>query len=433
MTGPPTRVLLMGLNYPPERTGVAPYTGAAAAGLRLRGIATGVITAHPHYPSWRIFEGYGQWSRRETIADVDVRRVRHYVPRKPSTVRRVVSELTFGARQVWTRWGSPDVIVAVSPALLATALVVARAKLISHGTPVVVWVQDLYTVGVTETGRGGRGSRRAISAIEGWVLRNAAAVIVIHKRFADRITKDFGVPGDKIQVVRNWAHLGPMSPLNTDSVRASHGWRDDETVVLHAGNIGVKQGLENVIEAARLAADRKAPLRFVFLGGGGERDRIRALANHLPTVQFIDPLPDEEFASTLIAADVLLVNEKAGVAEMAVPSKLTSYFSTGRPVLAATDHDGITAEEVAAAGAGLVVASDDPASLLAGALALRAQPEAARRHGENGLRYRQTVLDEETALDRLSEILTAVAAERATPSGRQHTTAAEAPNGVPLD
>ena len=73
----------MGINYPPEHTGIAPYTGAMSLGLARRGIAARVITAHPHYPDWKVKPGYGQWSRRELLNGVDVKRVRHYVPSPP--------------------------------------------------------------------------------------------------------------------------------------------------------------------------------------------------------------------------------------------------------------------------------------------------------------------------------------------------------------
>ncbi len=50
-----------------------------------------------------------------------------------------------------------------------------------------------------------------------------------------------------------------------------------------------------------------------------------------------------------------MVNELPGVANMAVPSKLTSYFDAARPVLAATEMGGITASEIEQARAGVVV------------------------------------------------------------------------------
>ncbi|WP_292833494.1 glycosyltransferase family 4 protein [Microbacterium sp.] len=403
MTAP--RVLLLGLNFPPEKTGISPYTGAMARGLARLGYVTRVLTTHPHYPDWKVQSGYGEWSRSEQIAGVAVTRLKHYVPTQPRGVRRALSEASFGARAAAHRWGGPDAIVVVSPALISSVLVAMRAKLTHRKTPLVVWVQDLYTLGMVETGQSGALPVRVIAALEGWLLRSADRVVVIHDRFAERVAEDFGVPCDRIEVVRNWTHLPPAPEVDVVSARERLGWTPAETVVLHAGNMGVKQGLHNVIEAARVASDRELPVRFVLLGHGSERDRLKELGQGLPTLEFLSPLNDADFSAALASADCLLVNELPGVSEMAVPSKLTSYFSAGRPVVAATDIRGITAEEIRAADAGIVVRAGDPEALLDAIRGLAADPGHAEHLGKNGRLYRESVLDEQMAIKRFSEML----------------------------
>lgn len=401
-----SRVLVLGLNYPPERTGISPYTGSMARGLARRGFVTRVLTSHPHYPDWKVQSGYGQWSRSEQIDGVDVTRLKHYVPRQPKSLRRALSEMSFGARSASSDWDSPDAIVVVSPALISSLISAARAKLTHRTTPLVVWVQDLYTLGMMETGQAGRFSVRMMSALEGWLLRNADRVVVIHDRFAKRIAEDFGVRADRIEVVRNWTHLAPAPDVDIDGARAALGWAPGEVIVLHAGNMGVKQGLENVVSAAKIAEERGLPVRFVLLGHGSERDRLKELGQGLSTLDFLSPLNDAEFFAALASADSLLVNELPGVSEMAVPSKLTSYFSAGRPVVAATDVSGITAEEIRTADAGVVVPAGDPEALLDAVTTLAADPGHAEHLGKNGRLYRKTVLDEESAINRFTEMLT---------------------------
>ena len=100
---------------------------------------------------------------------------------------------------------------------------------------------------------------------------------------------------------------------------------------------------------------------------------------------------------------------------MAVPSKLTSYFDAGRPVVASTDVGGITASEVLAAEAGIVVPAGAPDELVDAVLSVTADPDAAQRFGLNGRRYRESVLDEEAAIEqwvRLLSELSAVPARR---------------------
>jgi glycosyltransferase involved in cell wall biosynthesis len=321
-------------------------------------------------------------------------------------VRRALSEASFGARVATHDWSDPDAIVAVSPALISSLFGVLRAKLTQRKKPLVVWVQDLYTLGMVETGQAGGFAVKVMSALEGWLLRSADKVIVIHDRFAARVADDFGVPRDRIEVVRNWTHLPPSPTVDVDAARETLGWGKGEIVVLHAGNMGVKQGLENVVDAARLASERELPVRFVLLGHGSERDRLKALGEGLDTLEFLSPLNDADFSAALASADSLLVNELPGVSEMAVPSKLTSYFSAGRPVVAATDVSGITAEEVRAAEAGVVVPAGDPEALLDAVTALGADSGHAEHLGKNGRLYRKTVLDEESAINRFTEMLT---------------------------
>ncbi len=135
-------------------------------------------------------------------------------------------------------------------------------------------------------------------------------VVVIHDRFADRVHEDFGVPRDRIAVVRNWTHISAMPQVDVPEVRRRFGWSDDETVVLHTGNMGVKQGLHHVVDAGRIAHDRGQKIRFVLVGNGAQRDQLQARIDERPTsTAILPPLGDREFAEVLQAADVLLVNE----------------------------------------------------------------------------------------------------------------------------
>jgi glycosyltransferase involved in cell wall biosynthesis len=399
------RVMVLGLNYPPEPTGISPYTGSMARGLARRGFSTRVITTHPHYPDWKVKPGYGEWSRSEHLDGVDVRRVRHYIPATPKGLKRVASEASFGCRIGLSRWDDVDAIVAVSPALISSSIAAFRAKITHRNVPLIVWVQDLYTIGLSETGQGGGAVLKAMSMIEGWLLRRADKVVVIHERFVAHVER-FGVPRRRIEVIRNWTHLKPAPVVDVPAARARFGWEPGTTIVLHAGNMGVKQGLDNVLAAARLAVEQNTPVKFVLLGDGSERRHLEASAAGLASVQFMEPLDDHDFPAALASADCLLVNERPGVSEMAVPSKLTSYFSAGRPVVAATDVTGITAEEVRTADAGVVIPSGDPYALLNAAIGIAADPEGSRRLGANGRFYRNTVLDEDSAIDRFTEMLT---------------------------
>jgi glycosyltransferase involved in cell wall biosynthesis len=289
--------------------------------------------------------------------------------------------------------------------LFSSAIALARARLFSRGTPVVTWVQDLYSLGLRETGTGSGLGLRLVAAVERWVLRRSSTVVVIHDRFKRTVVEQFGVPESRVAVMRNWTHVKPPEVSDRLGARRALGWAPNETIVLHAGNMGVKQGLENVVEAARSSQERGLPIRFVLLGDGNQREQLQARAAGVDTLQFMASLPDDEFAAALSAADVLLVNEAPGVSGMAVPSKLTSYFATGVPVLAATDPGSVTRDEILSAGAGLVVRAGRPSDLVNGVLVLTADESARERYGSAARSYRDAHLTTGAALDRFQSIL----------------------------
>ena len=141
--------------------------------------------------------------------------------------------------------------------------------------------------------------------------------------------------------------------------------------------MGAKQGLENVVEAARLADERRAAYQICTCRRWRRASQTRTVSSRIDRIEFVDPLNDADYRCALAAADCLLVNELPGVATMAVPSKLTSYFDAMRPILAATDPKGIAAGEVEQAAAGVVVPAGDPHALLAMAIQLSEDSEKA--------------------------------------------------------
>lgn len=399
-TAPAERpILFIGINYAPEPTGISPYTTGMAEGLASRGHDIRVITSYPHYPWWRVPEEHAHLPKHEVVNGVRVARKRHYIPRRPDSLRRALFEVTFGLRAVFSRWDRPSVIAVVSPALLASRLVVTRARL--QRIPVITWVQDIYTLGIGQASDGA--GSRAIARIERSLTDAATRVVVIHDRFRRMLADDVGTT-TPIDVVRNWSHVPDVSDSNRGATRRRMGWADDEIIVLHAGAMGAKQGLDNVVFAAREATRRDSRVRFVLLGDGNQREHLESLGSD-PSLQFVDPLPDDRFLETLAAADVLLANERPGLTEMSVPSKLTTYFATGLPVVAAVDPTSTTHDEILASGSGPVVRAGDPGALVDAIETLAGRPDRAAEHGAAARAYRAAHLTPQAALEAFEQTL----------------------------
>lgn len=183
-------------------------------------------------------------------------------------------------------------------------------------------------------------------------------------------------------------------------VRERLGLPQDAAICIHAGNMGYKQNLENVIECARLAAGRDGRLLFVLMGDGNQRSRLEGLAGQhkLRNVRFLPLQSKAFFPNALAAADLLLVNQRGTVGDMSLPGKLTAYFVSGQPIIAAVAHDSETAREVAVSGAGVVVEPDDPKSLLEAIDGLLGDPARCNRLGAAGKRCAREKLTPAAAL-----------------------------------
>lgn len=392
-------VAILGINYQPELIGIAPYTAGLAKALADRGHDVTVLTGYPHYPSWRHRPDSTRFRSEESVDLVRVRRFKHPVPRRFSWVGRALMELAFGLQVSTARWDRPDVVIVVTPPLLSAAMAVLRARLTRRRPAVGVIVQDLYSRGIAETGAASGITALALRAVESMTLRLADGISVIHSGFRADIAANLRVDPGRIRVIRNWTHIQEPNLPASKVFRAAHGWSHDEVVVLHAGNVGYKQGLENVVEAAALAQRTDQRIKFVLIGDGNQRRILERDAAGLTTLQFLESVSEEQFPAALGAADLLLVNERPGVAQMSVPSKLTSYFQAGKPVIAAVEPVGYTAGEINAAGGGVCIPPGRPDLLLAEALRIAGDRRLAREFGDRGRRYSREILQHGHSID----------------------------------
>lgn len=397
------RLLVVSTNYAPEVTGIGPYATQLAEHWAASGAVTDVLAGMPHYPAWRVDERYrGAWRREESRQGVTVHRRRHYVPPRQSALRRAVFEASVLVHGLLAPPpGRPDAVVSQMPSLAGGVLGARIAR--RHGVPHIPVVQDLMGAAAAQSGiRGGGRAASVAGAAERYALRDAALVGVIHESFVPGV-RALGVDAGRIRVVPNWSHV-PGPSADRAATRARLGWPEDTPVVLHSGNMGLKQGLDVLVGLARLAPH----VRVVLMGDGNQRAALRTSAAGLPNVDFLPPAGAAEFPDVLAAADVLAVTQRASVLDMSVPSKLTSYFVSGRPVVASVAAEGGTADEVRRSGAGVLVAPEDPAALLAAVRALTEDPAASDALGAHGPDYVAHHLSREAGLARFDALLTEV-------------------------
>ena len=355
------KILLLGINYTPEPVGIAVYSTGLANWLAAKGHNVEVVTGQPYYPSWSIRKEYRSLlPRRSVEAGVGVTRCPLYVPARPSGAKRVLHHFSFALSAflptLWrgTRQG-PDTVFVVAPSLISAPVGWLVARMV--GAKAWLHIQDFEVEAAFSTGLlnpTGFASRLA-RGFERWILRRFDIVDSISPMMCQRLEAK-GVASDRIVEFRNWADVAGTAPLKAESpfrqrwnIRTPH-------VALYSGNIANKQGIEIVIEAARLLAARR-DLTFVICGEGPNRAVLQSLAGDSGNVQFHDLQPKSELGDLVGLASVHLLPQLAGAADLVLPSKLNNMLASGRPVVATASAGTGLASEVE--GCGIVVEPGD--------------------------------------------------------------------------
>lgn len=282
---------------------------------------------------------------------------------------------------------TPDVIICGSPPV-ETAFVGIVLGRVWH-RPFVLLAQDMPVQAALALGmlKPGRVSQAAL-AFEGALYRRAARVVTISERFFS-LLRDLGVSAEAISHIPNWIDPDAVHPQHASrSMRARLGAGDDDFLVVHAGNMGKKQALQYVVDAAgSLPIDSRVHITLVGDGPQVPDLRSRIAGRNLARVRLVPLLPSDEVPAMLAAADILLVSQRAEVIDSVLPSKILSYMASGRPIIAAVNGLSATADLVRAADCGLVVPPEDADALRAGLEMLSRDPDKRLRMGKNGRRH----------------------------------------------
>ena len=380
------RIILWGINYAPEVTGIAPFNRELCDYLAGRGHDVSAVTTFAYYPQWKKRpEDRGRWQRMDQVGNVNVYRCWHYVPEKVTTLKRIAHELSFGLASFWRvlRLPRADVYFVVSPplALGFFAWVAARLK----RSKFVFHVQDLQPDAAVGLGMLKPGMMvKCLYALEALAYRKAARVSGISRGMQTTFLSK-GVPEERVKLLPNWLRSGMAAPRDAQTrarARARLEVPADTLLVAYSGNLGRKQGLEVIYEAAALLA-REAPtgglrIQLLVAGDGAGRNELeRRLADGpLGGLRLLPLLSDAEYAELLAATDVSLITQAAGTGQYFFPSKLLSSLAMRLPVVAVADATSELAQAVAEGGFGCTVA---PGSAVALAGALR---EIAREPGQ---------------------------------------------------
>lgn len=358
------KILIYGINYAPELTGIGKYTGELASYFASRGDEVEVITAPPYYPHWKVADAYaGSGFLQEDIDGVRVLRTPLYVPEEVSGIKRILHEFSFvfNSLRYWLpRYFRPyDCIICVSPPFHLPFLALPHVLL--HDTPVINHIQDLQVDAARDLGIIKHdGLLGLLERAERWLLSRVTTVSTISQGMLRKIARK-GIAEDQVELFPNWVDAKLVHPVpREESAREEWGFDQEERIVLYAGNLGEKQGLESILEVADRMRD-VPKLTFLIIGEGGAKNRLVTQAGRmgLNNVMFKPLQPLDRLAASLAAADVHLVLQKKAAADLVMPSKLTNILAVGGHALVTAEADTTLYELVKEHKLGTLIAPEN--------------------------------------------------------------------------
>ncbi len=383
------RVVVWGINYAPEITGIAPHNVALCEFLQRQGHDVEMVTTFSYYPGWRKrAEDRRRFFRTDRINGVPVHRCWHFVPRRVSAWKRILHEATFVLASTVRIFllRRPDVYVIVSPPLLlgAAGWLAATVK----GAPFVFHVQDLQPDAAVGLGMLRKGLfTRALYWLEAFAYKHATCVSGISEEIVDAF-RGKSVPDRKLILFPNAVALpGDRDIPVREKFRAKHHFTAGEFLAVYAGNLGVKQGLEILLDAADLLRAEKA-IRIVIAGDGAAREKLEEKIRDWNLNISMLPLQyGIDYKELLVDADVSLITQQSGSGNAFFPSKLLVTLAYSCPVVTVADQESALARAVAKGQCGKNI-SPGHAEQLANCLCdLSADRQPLRHWGANGRAY----------------------------------------------
>ncbi|MEI7593244.1 MAG: glycosyltransferase family 4 protein [Actinomycetes bacterium] len=385
-------------HFAPDVAPTGEVMTAIASELTKRGHRLHVITSLPWYQNHALEPGWdGQLVRHEQRSWGTITRVHPFPTDKRNLPARAVA---FGGFTVLaTLEGAmskikPDVVLAMSPPLTLglAGWMVSRVRRV----PFVFNIQDVFPDVAVELGLlTGRRTIAAARWLERASYRRADAVTVLSDDLADNVraklvkgldSVERETQASKVRVIPNFIDTTWITPGPTENDYRVENGLSGKRVVMYAGNVGLSQALDLVLDAA-VALRHEADIAFVINGGGAALPDLERRAHGMSNVHFVPMAPKEQLPRVLAAADVHVVPLKRGLAWSSVPSKLYSILAAGRPLVASVDPGTEVARTVEAAEAGITVAPEDAEAFTKALRQILDDPQMGRDMGASGRKF----------------------------------------------
>jgi len=395
-------ILIIGINYSPELVGIGKYTGEMAEWLSGKGAEVRVVTAPPYYPEWEIGHGHSASKyKHENMNGIQVWRCPVWIPKRKNGINRITHLLSFAMssfpvmlKQIY--W-QPDIIISIEPTFFCAPLSIIVSKL----TRAKSWlhIQDFeidasFKMGFLSVDN----FYRWIEIIEKKVMNQFDCISTISKKMLEKLAEK-GIPPEKCVSFPNWVDTDTIYPLSEcEFFRKEWGIREETTVILYSGNMGQKQGLEVIIEVAKLLSDDEN-IFFVLCGTGAVHNKLVMMAKGMENLRFLPLQPLERFNKLLNTADIHLLPQRDKAEDLVMPSKLTGILSCGGIVIA-TGNEGTELANVVRQSGGMVCPPGDSLTMAKMIKKLSSNPLLQTKIRIKARKFAETYFQKEVILNR---------------------------------
>jgi len=409
-------ILIYGIHYAPELTGIGKYSGEMGKWLANRGHKVKIVTAFPYYPHWQIQQPYHAtwWKKEQGVQNETIIRCPLYVPKQPHAIKRILQEFSFllssSLALFACLFSKTDVIVSVvTPFHLG---IPARIFAWLKGIPMVYHIQDLQVDAARDLGMiRNRQLLQLMSEMEKWILKKTDLISSISKGMIQKIQAK-GIKKSKIHFFPNWVDTDFIKPLSPGaSLRKKLGFLSTDQIVLYSGNLGGKQGLDMVLEVAQKVRSTEE-LHFVIVGEGGAKSQLIDLADkyQLPNVHFFPLQPFSNLPELLAMADLHLILQRKAAADLVMPSKFTTILAAGGFALITAEKGSTLYEMTNKHQLGILIESESEKALLQGILS--ALNQDLTHYRKNARQYAEQYLNKDNILSNFEQVLVAIKKEK---------------------
>ncbi|MBU6157562.1 MAG: WcaI family glycosyltransferase [Bacteroidetes bacterium] len=337
------RILVLGINYAPELTGIGKYTGEFCEFMAAEGFEVQVVTGYPYYPSWEHIDKKNPfWYSIENIAGVEVCRCPIFIPNPQKIILRILQDISFfissfiAVTLLLFKRQRADVIFVISPSVL-NGLTGLWYKLWYQRVKFVYHVQDLQIDAAGDLGMiKSKWLLIVLKKIELFIFRNSDIVSTISEGMQTNIQAKSKAIKSSV-LFPNWSNIDKIFPCKPEcQFYQRYRLPTNKLIVLYSGSIGEKQGLDMILTTAMLVGHQYNDIHFVISGVGPYFNVLQQKSAHigLKNLQFLPLLDIDDYNQLLNVAWLHLVIQKEVASDLLMPSKITSIVAAGGAVVA---------------------------------------------------------------------------------------------------